>query len=98
MGIGPDFLLVQFTAAGLAFAKGGAMRISNGRISVLFMPSAPTKIARFEWDMLLKDHTTADGSVLFEIVPPTAPVMPAAPVEPAPAAAGAPAAGTKESQ
>jgi hypothetical protein len=67
MGIGPDFLLVQLTPAGVAFAKGGPLRSSNGRISMTFTPGVPVKAARFEWDMLLKDHCTPDGQPLFEI-------------------------------
>jgi hypothetical protein len=71
--MGPDFCLVQLTVAGVAFAKSGPLRVSNGRVSVTFpADNAPQKVANFEWDMLLRDHTTADGNPLFEIVQPAA--------------------------
>jgi hypothetical protein len=90
--VGPDFCLVQLTPDGVAFAKGSPLRISNGRTSLVFTAGTPTKIANYEWDMLLRDHTTFDGKTLFAKVIPTAatPAAPAAPVTPAaPAAATA---------
>ena len=78
--IGPDFMLVELTADGAAFAKGTPLSISNGRTAVTFMPGVPVKVAKFEWDMLLRDHSTFNGKTLFQIVPPAvtgAPVTPA---------------------
>jgi hypothetical protein len=71
--IGPDFCLVELTADGIAFAKEAPLRISNGRISLVFAPGTQTKVANYEWDMLLRDHTTFDGKVLFQKVQPEAP-------------------------
>jgi hypothetical protein len=68
--IGPDFHLVELTPGGIAFAKGEPLRIANGRISVLFSASGePVKVARYEWDMLLRDHSTVCGRKLFQVVP-----------------------------
>lgn len=73
--IGPDFHLVQLTDGGKALAAGAPLRISNGRISVLFLPDEfmpgeyeAVKVARYEWDMLLRDHAHVDGSKLCEIL------------------------------
>lgn len=69
--VGPDFHLVELTEDGRALAGGTPLRISNGRISVLFPADGePVKIARFEWDMLLRDHAHADGRKLFAVVVP----------------------------
>lgn len=77
--VGPDFSLVQLTPDGVAFAKGAPLRISNGRISVVFQPdNAPVKVANYEWDMLLRDHTTFDGKTLFQKVQPATPATPVA--------------------
>jgi hypothetical protein len=82
MTIGPDFVLVRLTAAGVAMAKQTPMRISNGRISVLFPASnAPVKVARYEWDLLLKNHAPL-GEQLVEV---TAAVAPDAPKNSVPA-------------
>lgn len=67
--VGPDFVLVELTAEGRALAAGYPLRISNGRVSVLFPADGePVKIARYEWDMLLRDHAHHDGSTLAAIV------------------------------
>jgi len=67
--VGPDFHLVQLTAEGKAHAAGTPLRISNGRISIVFPgDGTPVKVARYEWDMLLRDHAHVDGSRLFAIV------------------------------
>jgi hypothetical protein len=75
--VGPDFCLVELTADGVAFAKGAPLRISNGRLSLVFTAAEPTKVANYEWNLLLRDHTTADGKVLFQKVAPEAPAAPA---------------------
>jgi hypothetical protein len=73
--VGPDFHLVQLTEEGIALANGNALRISNGRISILFPADGePVKVARYEWDMLLRDHAHIDGTTLFEIFTEVEPV------------------------
>ncbi len=68
--VGPDFCLVQLTAAGLALAGKNPLRYSNGRQQFIFIPGGdPVKVARYEWDLALAGHTTRDGKTLFEIVP-----------------------------
>jgi hypothetical protein len=69
MSIGPDFRMVTLTPDGATFAKGTPLRISNGRFSLLFAPGTPVKVALYEWDMLLKNHTAPDGKTLFAIAP-----------------------------
>jgi hypothetical protein len=78
--IGPDFMLVELTPDGVAFAKDTPLRISNGRTSVVFLPGVPVKVAKFEWDMLLRDHSTFNGKTLFAIVPASELVPEGAPV------------------
>jgi hypothetical protein len=68
--VGPDFCLVQLTAAGVTAAGENPLRYSNGRQQFVFIPNgAPVKVARYEWDLALAGHTTPDGKVLFEVVP-----------------------------
>ena len=69
--MGPDFCLVQLTAAGIKLAHGAPLRISNGRTVVTFITGRTVKVARYEWDMLLRNHHTHDGKSLFELVPET---------------------------
>lgn len=76
MSIGPDFRMVELTADGAAFANGAPLRISNGRTSILFVPGSPVKVARYEWEMLLKNHTTPSGKTLFAISIPAPAVAP----------------------
>lgn len=67
--VGPDFHLVELTPEGKALAKGTPLRISNGRISIEFPASGdPVKVARYEWDMLLRDHAHIDGTKLCAIL------------------------------
>jgi len=67
--IGPDFVMAQLTPDGLAFAKGAPLTISNGRSSLTFTPGKPLKVARYEWNMLLRDHCVPTGKSCFEIAP-----------------------------
>ena len=67
--VGPDFCLVQLTAAGVTAAGEGTVRYSNGRTSYVFLPGKPVKVARYEWDLALGGHGMPNGDVLFELVP-----------------------------
>jgi hypothetical protein len=91
--VGPDFCLVQLTAAGVAAAGQHSLRFSNGRQDYVFQPGQPRKIARYEWDLALSQAATAKGQLLFELVPNPAP---AAKATPAPAAAPSAAQTTAE--
>jgi hypothetical protein len=65
--VGPDFCLVELTAAGVTAAGDHSLRYSNGRQQFVFQPGEPVKVARYEWDLALSGHTTANGQPLFEI-------------------------------
>jgi hypothetical protein len=69
----PDFCKVRLTEAGEAFAQGMPLRFSNGRTQFTFTPGAAQEVARYEWDLILKNHTTVDGKSLFEVVVDPAP-------------------------
>jgi hypothetical protein len=71
--VGPDFCLVQLTAAGVTAAGDYPLRYSNGRQQFVFQPGVPqkpVKVARYEWELALAPHTTVNGQALFEIVTP----------------------------
>jgi hypothetical protein len=75
----PDFVQVQLTEAGLKLAGSSTLRVSNGRRSLVFTPGQTTKVERsYEWNAWLSRHAHADGSQLFEVVPPATTEPPAA--------------------
>ncbi len=65
---GNDYCMVQLTAAGETMAGGKPMRVS-GRTSVVFTPGEPTRVAKYEWDLMLKEYSTPNGASLFELAP-----------------------------
>jgi len=65
---GSDYIFVQLTEFGASLAAGHPLRVS-GRTSVVFTPGTPTRVAGYEWDLMLKDYETAHGNPLFEVVP-----------------------------
>lgn len=81
---GNDYCMVQLTDAGEAMAAGKPMRVS-GRTSVVFTPGEPTRVAKYEWDLMLRSYSTPNGASLFELAPISAtsqkPAAQAAPTE-----------------
>lgn len=50
----PDFVQVQLSASGIAFAGEGAqVRIVNGHYNYLFTPGSPVKVLTSEWSRSL---------------------------------------------
>jgi hypothetical protein len=66
--VGPDFHLVKLTPHGEALAAGNPVHVTNGRISLKAVPGEQHKVARYEWDMLLRDHVTPAGKPMFAVV------------------------------
>lgn len=76
--VGPDFCLVQLTAAGVTAAGAGKLRyacaLGVGCIDYTFTPGQPLKVAKYEWQMAISGHRAANGAMLFEIYDPAAAV------------------------
>jgi hypothetical protein len=66
--MGNDFVMVQLTPQGEEQAAGNTLRVT-GRTSVVFTPGEPTRVAKYEWDLMLKDFSTSRGEPLFELAP-----------------------------
>ena len=68
---GNDFVLVQLTAAGIAFAEGHPLTLSNGRRTFTFKPGdAPARVEKsYEWNVVLSKQHTPAGLPLFELAP-----------------------------
>lgn len=81
---GNDFVMVQLSKDGEAFAKDGPLSISNGRRSFTFKAGVPQRVERsYEWLAVLSRHVSPAGKRLFELVPTATPVaVPAAPATP----------------
>ena len=72
-----DFIQVQLTAAGIAFAgKSGTVRIANGHFAYVFA-AAPVRVLISEWSRTLSGKKI-NGAAILEAVP-------AAPVKAGPA-------------
>jgi hypothetical protein len=84
MSNGPsDFVQVQLSAAGLAFAgAGGQVRIANGHFCYIFTPGKPVRVLASEWRRVLSIKLF-NGQPIFEIAPAilSTPTAPAAPVK-----------------
>ena len=88
-----DFVQVQMSEAGIAFAgTGGTIRVENSRSHFVFTAGKPLRVVKsYEWGYLATQKN-ADGKPLFELVPAAAPVAPEAPTAEEVAAAAAAAA------
>lgn len=79
---GSDFVDVQLTEAGVAFAGGSTLRINVGRRAFAFEPGAPLRVERsYEWGGVLSRQFTPVGEPTFEL----APAAPASKSSPEPA-------------
>jgi len=78
----PDFVQVQLTAAGKAFAGAHPLTISNGRRSFTFQGTGQVKVElSYEWKAFLcKQVVNSNGEAMFEIAPsPAGTTQPPAP-------------------
>ena len=74
-----DFVQVQLSATGIAFAgKGATLRVGNGHFDYTFMPGAPVRVLTSEWRKTLSLKAYA-GQPILEVAP-TAAAAPAKPV------------------
>jgi hypothetical protein len=74
-----DFVQVQLSAAGIAFAAGGPVRVSNAHFSYEFSPGVPVRVLTSEWSRMLANETVGGKSILEIAAGPAAP--PAEPEE-----------------
>jgi hypothetical protein len=82
----PDFVQVQLTAAGVAFAgSGGSVRVANGHFTYLFTATAPVRVLISEWRRTLSTKTF-QGAPILAIVPDAEPPAAATPKKAAGAA------------
>lgn len=65
---GNDFVDVRLTTAGEALAGGTELRIT-ARTSIVFKPGESVHVARYEWDLMLRNYHGANDVQLFELVP-----------------------------
>jgi hypothetical protein len=64
----PDFVQVQLTAAGIAFAGAGqTLRVCNGHFDYTFTPGNPVKVLISEWSRVLSAQLS-NGQPVFELV------------------------------
>jgi len=64
-----DFVQVQLSAAGIAFAGAGAtVRIVNGHFSYVFTPGKPVRVLSSEWRRALS-LKTVNGKAILELAP-----------------------------
>jgi hypothetical protein len=92
-----DFIDVQLSAAGAAFAGDGAtLRIGNGRFNYTFVSGTPVRVLTSEWRLALS-HRRHDGAPILEPAPdvPAAASDAAAKAQPEQAAASASGAKSK---
>lgn len=78
-----DFVQVQLSAAGIAFAAGGAVRISTAHFSYEFKPGTQVRVLTSEWSGALSRERIS-GETIFELVPAPADATPSTAAAPAP--------------
>jgi hypothetical protein len=61
----PDFVQVQLTAAGVAFAgAGGYVRIANGHFAYTFTAVQPVRVLSSEWARMLSRQCAGGAPIL----------------------------------
>ena len=71
-----DFVQVQLSAAGVAFAgTGGQVRIANGHFAYLFSATKPVRVLTSEWSRTLS-RKTFNGAPILMIAPTPVPAQP----------------------
>jgi len=68
----PDFVQVQLSAAGIAFAGSGTVRISNGHFNYAFTPGNSVRVLSSEWRRVLS-LKNYQGSPILALTPIPAP-------------------------
>jgi hypothetical protein len=63
-----DFVNVQLSAAGMAFANGAPVRIATLHMNYTFAPGKPVRVLTSEWAKALS-RETVKGLSIFELVP-----------------------------
>ena len=63
-----DFVNVQLSADGLAYANGKQLRIGTGRLDYTFKGSSPVRVLTSEWAKVLSKQTIK-GAAIFALAP-----------------------------
>jgi len=64
---GSDFVMVRLTKFGVEYARGGALRVVEGRLHEVFEAGKPKRVTRgYEWEVLR--NWRIGGQPLFETV------------------------------